>query len=99
MSDMDDALIILRQLGRRHGRVLSLSLVFKTFLQTRIYDSKEAIADCLRSLQRQNKIKPINFGVDIELLEDAEDLDGEEYVQSSLSGFGRIGLNGLRKNA
>ncbi len=86
MSELDEALDVLKQLGRKHGKVLSLSLVFKTFLQKRICDSRGSIADCLRNLQDENKIKPINFGIDIELLGDIES-GAIAHVQSSLDGF------------
>jgi len=86
MDGLESALDILRRLGKKHGRVLPLSLVFKTFLNEKIYSSAEAIVNCLRALQKDNKIKPINFGIDIELLESTE-LKEEDYVQSSLDRF------------
>lgn len=86
MDKLDEALETLIELGKRHGRILSLSLIFKTFLQNGLYSSKEAIAKCLRALQRKRKIKPINFGVDIELLENI-DVEQKEPIQSSLISF------------
>ncbi len=88
MEELEGALGALRQLGRKHGKILSLSLVFKTLTQKRIYDSRDAIVECLRNLQNENKIRPINFGIDIELLEDVESI-ALAHVQSSLDGFGK----------
>ena len=86
MDNLESTMETLRQLRKKHGRVLSLTLVFKCLLKTRLYRSKETIANCLRALQKAHKIKPINFGVDIELLESVK--QNSEYVQSSLNGYG-----------
>ena len=89
MDDISEALDSLRHLGKKHGNILSLSLVFKTFLQDRLYNSAGAISSCLHSLEAESKIRPINFGIDIELLDDVEQ-DKAEYVQSSLDGFNAV---------
>ena len=86
MDNLESTMETLRQLGKKHGRVLSLTLVFKSLLHTRLYRSKESIANCLRALKKVHKIKSINFGIDIELLENIE--PNSEYVQSSLNGYG-----------
>jgi hypothetical protein len=91
MESLEEALEILRSLRRKHGRVLSLSAVFDALARSGIYGSKQSMSECLHRLQGEKKIRPVNFGVDIELLEDEgenEEQDGEpaEYVQSSLDG-------------
>jgi hypothetical protein len=87
MDNIESTMDALRGLARKHGSVLSLSLVFKTLFKSGIYRSREALADCLRALQKEKKIKSINFGIDIELLENI-DSNAMEYTQSSLSGYG-----------
>jgi hypothetical protein len=87
VDNIESTMDALRGLARKHGRVLSLSLVFKTLFKSGIYRSREALADCLRALQRERKIKSINFGIDIELLE-SMDSHPIEYTQSSLNGYG-----------
>jgi hypothetical protein len=87
MDNIESTMESLRGLARKHGKVLSLSLVFKTLFKSGIYRSREALADCLRALQKEKKIKSINFGIDIELLE-SMDSHPIEYTQSSLSGYG-----------
>lgn len=83
MERLEETLDVLRSLRKKHGRVLSLNVVFDALIKERIYESKQAISICLRKLQSAKKIRPVNFGVNIELLEDGKPLD---YVQSSLDG-------------
>ena len=83
MESLEEALEILRSLKKKHGRVLSLNAVFDALTRARVYDSKQSISECLHKLQGENKIRSVNFGIDIELLEDDEPV---EYVQSSLDG-------------
>lgn len=83
MERLEEALDVLRSLKKKHGSVLSLSVVFDALIKERIYESNQAISNCLRKLQSKNKIRPLNFGVNIELLEDDVQI---EYVQSSLDG-------------
>jgi hypothetical protein len=80
MEDIEDALGVLRVLKRRYERTLPLKAVFKSLIDSRICDSSKSVSDCLRQLQRMGKIRSVNTGVDIELLEDIK----VEYVQSSL---------------
>lgn len=83
MERLEEVLDVLRSLRKKHGRVLSLNVVFDALTKMNIYESRKAISDCLRRLQSANKIRPVNFGVNIELLEDDKPV---EYVQSSLGG-------------
>jgi hypothetical protein len=59
---------------------LPLKEVFKSVMGRRICQSSRAVSECLRGLQRQGKIRTLNQGIAIELLEDIK----VEYVQSSL---------------
>jgi hypothetical protein len=86
MDETEEAMGVLHGLAKKYGNVLSLNLVFKTFLEDKICSSKESITECLHRLHTQNKIKSINFGIAIELLESIE-AEGASYVQSSLEGF------------
>jgi len=81
MDRSDEVLEVLKRLKKKHGRVLSLNTIFRELLKERIYESKRAIADCLRKLQAAKKIRPVKFGVNIEILEDSP----VEYIQSSLA--------------
>jgi len=83
MESLEEVLYVLRSLKKKHGRVLSLNVVFDTLIKERVYESKQAISKCLRELQSEKKIRPVNFGVNIEFLEDDEPL---EDVQLSLDG-------------
>ena len=80
MNKLREALEVLRGLKRKHGSVLSLNLVFESLIGNGIYNSRDAISNCLRKLQVIGKIRPVHVGVDIELLEDVK----VEYTQSSL---------------
>lgn len=80
MDKLRDALEVLRDLKRKHGNILSLNLVFESLLGEGIYNSRDAVANCLRKLQVIGKIRLVHVGVDIELLEDVK----IEHIQSSL---------------
>jgi len=83
MEQTEEALDVLRNLKKRYQKTLPLKVVFKSLIDERICDSSRSVSECLRELQRIGKIKPINSGIDIELLEDVK----LEYVQSSLTPF------------
>lgn len=83
MEYLEEVLLVLRKLKRRHDGPLPLNIVFKTLIEERICDSTKSVSDCLRRLQHDGKIRPVNSGVNIELLEDVK----VNYVQSSLTPF------------
>lgn len=83
MEYLDDVLDILRELKKKHKGPLPLNAVFKTLINERICDSSKSVSECLRKLQIAGKIRPVNAGVNIELLEDVK----LNYVQSSLTPF------------
>ena len=85
MDYLDDVLEILRGLKKRHGGPLPLNVVFKTLIEEHVCDSSKSVSDCLRKLQSIGKIKPVNAGVNIELLEEVN----VNYVQSSLAPFNK----------
>jgi hypothetical protein len=80
VEHVEEALGVLRLLKRRYERTLPVKAVFKSLIDSRICDSSKSVSDCLKQLQRMGKIRSVNTGVDIELLEDVK----IEYVQSSL---------------
>jgi hypothetical protein len=83
MEYLEDVLEILRKLKRKHQGPLPLNLVFKSLIEERICDSSRTVSECLRKLQNEGKIRSINSGVNIELVEDVK----INYVQSSLTPF------------
>lgn len=83
MEYLEEVLVILRRLKRKHNGPLPLNAVFKTLMEERICDSSKSVSECLRKLQSSGKIRPVNAGVNIELLEDVK----VNYVQSSLTPF------------
>jgi len=83
MEYMEEVLEILRGLKKKHKGPLPLNAVFKVLIEEHICDSAKSVSECLRKLQSVGKIRPVNVGVDIELLEDVK----TEYVQSSLTPF------------
>jgi hypothetical protein len=85
MEYLDDVLEILRRLKKRHGSPLPLNVVFRALIEEHVCDSSKSVSDCLRKLQSIGKIKPVNAGVNIELLEDVN----VNYVQSSLVPFNK----------
>lgn len=78
--EADEVLDVLRGMKRRIGGPLSLKDVFKSVLGKGICESSRSVSECLRALQRHGKIRTLNRGVDIELLENVK----VDYVQSSL---------------
>jgi len=85
MEQIEEVLEVLRNLKRRHGNPLSLGIIFRSLIARRICDSNKSVSDCLRELRSVGKIRTVNSGVGIDLLEDVK----PEYVQSSLSPFGK----------
>jgi len=78
--ESEQVLEVLRGMKRRGMGKLPLKEVFKSVMGRRICGSSRSVSECLRGLQRRGKIRTLNRGVDIELLEDIK----VEYVQSSL---------------
>lgn len=87
MEQIEEVLEMLRSMKRRHGGPLALRAIFKSLIEERVCDSSKSVSDCLKKLQIIGKIRSVNSGVDIELLEDVK----QEYVQASLSPFGKRG--------
>lgn len=85
MEQIEEVLEVLRNLKRKYGDPLSLKVVFSLLIEKKICDSNKSVSDCLRKLDIAGKIRSVNSGVDIELLEDIR----PEYVQSSLTPFGK----------
>ena len=83
MEYLDDVLKILRKLKKKHRGPLPLNAVFKSLIEERICDSSRSVSECLRRLQSEGKIRPVDAGVNIELLEEVK----TNYVQSSLVPF------------
>jgi hypothetical protein len=80
MEQSEEVLEVLRNLKKKYSQTLPLRTVFKSLMDAKICDSSKAVSECLKDLQRIGKIRPVNSGVDIELLEAVK----VEYVQSSL---------------
>jgi len=78
--ESEQVLEVLRGMKRRGAGELSLKEVFKSVIGKRICETSRSVSECLRGLQRQGKIRTLNQGIAIELLEDVK----VEYVQSSL---------------
>jgi len=78
--DAEEVLDVLRGMKKKNNGPLQLKDVFKRVLGKGICDSSKSVSDCLRQLQRDGKVRTLNRGVDIELLEEVR----AEYVQSSL---------------
>jgi|GEM_PF-3458988 len=81
MEYLEEVLQILRKMKKKYKGPLPLNEVFKCLIKERVCDSNKSVLDCLRKLQSIGKIKSVNAGVNIELLEDVK----ANYVQSSLS--------------
>lgn len=86
MEQIEEVLEILRGLKRRRGDPLPLKVIFKSLIEGRVCDSNKSVSDCLRKLQSAGKVKSVNSGVDIKLLEDVK----PEYVQASLTPFRKV---------
>ncbi|MFH1623209.1 MAG: hypothetical protein ABIA12_01680 [Candidatus Aenigmatarchaeota archaeon] len=78
--ETEEVLNVLRGMRKRRNGPLLLKEVFKSVIGRGICESSKSVSDCLRKLQTAGKIRTLNRGVDIELLEDVK----VEYVQSSL---------------
>ncbi len=85
--ESEGVLEVLRGMKKRGAVALSLKEVFKSVLGLGICRSSRSLSDCLRHLQRDGKIRTLNRGVDIDLLENVK----IEYVQSSLARAKRLG--------
>jgi hypothetical protein len=83
MDQMEEVLQVLRRLKRKHNGPLPLKEIFKSLVDNCVCDSSRSVSECLKKLSGNGKIRPVNSGVDIELLEDVK----IEYVQSSLAPF------------
>jgi len=79
-AESEEVLEVLRGMKRRGAEKLQLKEVFKSVIGKGICESSRGVSDCLRQLQRDGKIRTLNRGVDIDLLEHVK----VEYVQSSL---------------
>lgn len=87
MAKIDEVLRILHSLRKDNGKVISLSAVYKIIIREGIYNSYKAISDSLKRLESIGKIKLVNFGNNIELLDEelSERMNAKiEFVQSSL---------------
>ena len=85
MGQIEDVLNVLRNMKKKHNGPLPLQSIFKSLIEERVCKSSKSVSDCLKDLQRMGKIKAINTGVDIELLEEIR----VEYIQSSLNPLGK----------
>lgn len=81
MEQTEEVLDVLRTLKRRHGDPLPLKMIFNSLIEERICESYVSMSQCLKRLNIAGKIRSVNSGIDIELLEDVK----QEYVQSSLT--------------
>lgn len=81
MTKSDEVLQILRNLARKNGNVIPLDQIHKILIKEGVFQSKKSVANCLRRLELVRKIKPINFGVSVELLEQ-EQSKNIEYAHS-----------------
>jgi len=79
--ETEEVLDVLRGMRRRRSGPLLLKEVFKSVLGRGICETSRGVSDCLRRLQADDKIRTLNRGVDIDLLENVK----VEYVQSSLA--------------
>ncbi len=73
MAKSDEVLQILRNMARQNGKVLSLSQIHRTLIKEGILSSQNAVASVLRSLESIRKIRTVNFGVSVELLDNVTD--------------------------
>ena len=87
MASNEEILEVLKPLVRIKGRVLPLSLVYRTLIKEGLYSSAKRIAKALKRLEISGKIKPVAFGMSIELMDaDIEVTTAKhavEYVQST----------------
>jgi len=80
MDQVEEVLNVLRKMKRKSLGPLPLRNIFKSLMDERICDSNKSVSDCLKTLKKMGKIRVVNTGVDIELLENVK----VEYTQSSL---------------
>lgn len=85
MEHTEEVLQILRKLKRTHNGPLPLNKVFKALIEEKICDSNKSVSEVLKKLQSIGKIRPVQAGVNIELLEKVK----VKYSQTSLSPFGK----------
>lgn len=85
MDQMEEVLDVLRKLKKRYDGPLPLRDIFKMLMDDCVCDSSRSVSQCLKRLSGEGKIRTVNSGVDIELLEEVK----IEYVQSSLAPFGK----------
>lgn len=83
MDHLEDILKVLRKLKRKHKGPLPLDIVFRKLIEGKVCDSSKTVSESLRKLQGMGKIKPVDVGVNIELLEEVK----VKYIQASLSPF------------
>lgn len=83
MDQIEEVLQVLRKLKRKYNGPLPLREIFRSLMDDSVCDSNISISECLKRLRVEGKIRTVNSGVDIELLEEVK----IEYVQSSLMPF------------
>lgn len=93
MTKSDEVLQILRNLAKDNGKIISLEQIHKVLIKEGVFQSKKSVANCLRRLEMVRKIKPINFGVSVELLEQ-EKSENIEPIQNSFNGWKAKWFNG-----
>jgi hypothetical protein len=80
MEQLEEVLNILRKLKIKHQGPLPLSKVFRALIDGKVCDSNKSVSEVLKKLQSIGKIRPVQAGVNIELLEKVK----VRYSQSSL---------------
>jgi len=80
LDQIENVLNVLRKMKKKSNGPLPLRAIFKSLIDERICDSSKTVSECLRSLNKMGKIRTLNTGVDIELLEEIK----AKYVQASL---------------
>lgn len=93
MTKSDEVLQILRNLAKKNGNVISLNQIHKILIKEGVFQSKKSVANCLRKLELVRKIKPINFGVSVELLEQEQN-ENIECAQNPFNGWKAKWFNG-----
>ena len=80
MNKLEEVLNVLRKMKKKNDGPLPLRNIFKLLMEDHVCDSSKSVADCLKLLRKMGKIKIVNTGIDVELLENVK----AEYTQSSL---------------
>jgi len=80
VDQIEEVLSVLRRMKKRENGPLPLRTIFRSLIDERICDSSKTVSECLRTLNKMGKIRTLNTGVDIELLEEIK----AKYVQASL---------------